>query len=76
MDFTSKNTGGGWHFLLQGIFKTQGSNLHCGQTLYHLSHQDIALTVHLPSPLPPQVHILIDLQDLFNSIHGPQKVPS
>ena len=32
----------GCHFLLQGIFPTQGLNLglpHCGQTLYHLSHQ-------------------------------------
>ena len=32
----------GCHFLLQGIFLTQGSNpglLHCRQTLYHLSHQ-------------------------------------
>ena len=30
------------HFLLQGIFLTQGSNLgllHCRQLLYHLSHQ-------------------------------------
>ena len=34
--------GVGCHFLLQGIFPTQGSNpglLHCRQTLYHLSHQ-------------------------------------
>ena len=32
----------GFHFLLQGIFLTQGSNLgllHCRQTLYHLSYQ-------------------------------------
>ena len=41
-DFPEKNTGVGCHFLLQGIFPTQGSNpglLHCRQTLYHLSHQ-------------------------------------
>ena len=41
-DFLGKNTGVGCHFLLQGIFLTQGSNpglLHCRQTLYHLSHQ-------------------------------------
>ena len=34
----------GCHFLLQGIFPTQGSNLgllHCRQTLYHVSHQGI-----------------------------------
>ena len=32
------------HFLLLGIFPTQGSNLalpHCRQTLYRLSHQGI-----------------------------------
>ena len=37
-----KNTGGGCHFLLQGIFPTQGSNLCLPpyrQTLYRLSHQ-------------------------------------
>ena len=33
----------GCHFLLQGIFPTQGSNpglLHCRQILYHLSYQE------------------------------------
>ena len=33
----------GCHFLLQGIFPTQGLNLslpHCGQTLYCLSYQE------------------------------------
>ena len=41
-DFPGKNTGVGCHFLLQGIFLTQGSNLgllHCRQTLYRLSYQ-------------------------------------
>ena len=36
----------GCHFLLQGIFLTQGSNvglLHCRQTLYRLSHQGSSL---------------------------------
>ena len=36
------NTGVGCHFLLQGIFPTQESNLGllpCRQILYHLSHQ-------------------------------------
>ena len=35
-DFPGKSTGVGYHFLLQGIFSTQGSNLgllHCRQTL-------------------------------------------
>ena len=34
----------GCHFLLQGIFLTQGSNRHlciCWQILYHLSHQGV-----------------------------------
>ena len=42
MGFPSKNTGMGCHFLLQGIFPPQGSNLdllHFRQTLYHLSYQ-------------------------------------
>ena len=41
-DFPGKNIGVGCHFLLQGIFPSQGSNPglpHCWQTLYHLSHQ-------------------------------------
>ena len=38
MEFLGKNTGVGCHFLLQGIFLTQGSNpgpLHCRRILYH-----------------------------------------
>ena len=41
-DFPGKNTGEGCHFLLQGIFPTQRSNLgllYCRQILYHLSYQ-------------------------------------
>ena len=40
-DSAGKNTGVVCHFLLQGIFPTQGSNphLYCTQILYHLSHQ-------------------------------------
>ena len=37
-----QNTGVGSHFLLQGIFPTQGSNpglLHCRPILYQLSHR-------------------------------------
>ena len=40
-DFLGKNTGVGRHFLLQGIFLTQGLKpclMHCKQVLYHLSH--------------------------------------
>ena len=41
-DSPGKNTGVGYHFLLQGTFPTQGSNPglpHWRQTLYPLSHQ-------------------------------------
>ena len=39
--FLARVTGEDCHFLLQGIFPTQGLNLHlphCRQMLYHLSH--------------------------------------
>ena len=42
MDCPGRNTGVGCHFLLQGIFPSQGLNPglpHCRQILYHLSHQ-------------------------------------
>ena len=45
-DFPGSNTRVGWHFLLQGIFPTQGSNSgfpHCRPNLYHLSHQENCL---------------------------------
>ena len=41
-DFPGKNTGVGHHFLLQGIFPTQGLNLgllHCRPILYRLSYK-------------------------------------
>ena len=44
MGLSSKKTGVGCHFLLQGIFLTQGLNphplclLHCRQILYQLNH--------------------------------------
>ena len=41
-DFPGKNTAVGCHFLLQGIFPTQGTEpglLHCRQILDHLNHQ-------------------------------------
>ena len=46
MDSPGKNTAVGCHFLLQGIFPTQGINqglLHCRQTVYHVSHHPWAL---------------------------------
>ena len=44
-DFPGKDTGVGCHFLLQGIFPTQGSNLgllHCRQILDRLSYKGSA----------------------------------
>ena len=44
VEFSRQEYGVGCHFLLQGIFLTQGSNLglpHFGQMLYPLSHQEI-----------------------------------
>ena len=42
MEFSSKSPGVGCHFLLQGIFPTQGLNPglpHCRQILYQLSYK-------------------------------------
>ena len=49
-NFPGKSTGVGCHFLLQGIFPTQGWNPglpHYRQTLYPLSHQGSPLTTQL-----------------------------
>ena len=49
-DSPGKNTGVGSHFLLQGIFPTQESNLgllHCRQMIYRLSYEGSPKT---PSP--------------------------
>ena len=49
----------GSHFLLQGIFHTQGSNLgllHCRQMLYHLSHQGSPSPIQVELPSRPSNH--------------------
>ena len=50
-NFPSKNTGVGCHFLLQGIFPTQGSNLgllDCRQILYRLRLQgSLCINLHM-----------------------------
>ena len=48
MVFSGKNTGAGCHFLLQGIFLTQGSNL-CLLRLLHWQVDSLPLS-HLESP--------------------------
>ena len=48
--FPGKSTGVGCHFLLQGFFLTQGSNLallHYRQTLYRLSHEGSLYGIHI-----------------------------
>ena len=46
-DFPGKNTGAGCHFLLQGVFPTQGSNPH----LLHFLHWQVdSLPLHHPLP--------------------------
>ena len=52
-DFQGKSTGVGCHFLLQGIFPTQGSNpglSHCRQMLYRLSQLGRVL-LHKPEQI-------------------------
>ena len=52
MEFPGKSTGVGWHFLLQGIFQTQGSNLHV-LCLLHWQAGSLSL---LPPGRPVCVH--------------------
>ena len=50
--FLGNNTRVGCHFLLHGIFLTQGSNpglLHCRHILYHLSHHPSHVHIHSTS---------------------------
>ena len=70
-DFPSKNTGVGCHFLLQGIFPTQGSNtglLHCRQ-----SHQggpdDIYVLLCLGAQLCPTLCNPADCSLPGSSVH-------
>ena len=55
-NFSGKRIGVGCHFLLQGIFLTQGSNSglpHCRQTLCHLSHQGSLVAQSCPNLCDP-----------------------
>ena len=57
-NFPGKSTGVGCHFLLQGIFPTQGLNpglLHWKQMLYRLSHQG-SLEKSLAIPYEINIH--------------------
>ena len=58
-----KNTGVGCHFLLQGIFPTQGSNTHF---LYLLHWQTDSLSLHhLEAPLLHTKYMIIQYAHIF-----------
>ena len=54
-NFPRKNTGVGYHFLLQGIFPTQGSNTHLLQLLHWQA--DCLPLSHLGSPFTVYTYI-------------------
>ena len=67
--------GVGCHFLLQGIFPTQGSNpglLHCRGILYHLSHQDLDSILHAVLCFAQSLSLVQLFETLWtgSSIHG------
>ena len=73
-NYPGKNTGVGSHFLLQGIFPNQGSNislLHCRQILYQLRHLGIwAFTKRIVPPLASESSVLLALhQNVFNHFY-------
>ena len=76
MNFLGKSTGVGCHFLLQGIFPTQGSNeglRHCRQTLYRLRHHGNPLESH--NYLLNKYHFLIlNLKVIYLHSSGQEKV--
>ena len=57
-EFLGKNTGVGCHLLLQGVFPTQGSNLHllcllhCKQILYHWAIREAPWNICIPCEYP------------------------
>ena len=62
---SGKNTGVGWHSLLQGVLLIQGSNLsllHCRHILYYLSHQGnpaiLLLGIYLDKTLIKKLYTL------------------
>ena len=81
-----KNTGVGCHSLLQGIYSTQGSNLdllHCGQILYHLSHQSHEYTFPLACPslrrelfLPISIFNLVKKKKIRSMLQGQPQICS
>ena len=62
-NFLSKNTGMGCHFLLQGLFLTQGSN-PCLLHLLHWQMDSLPLS-HLESPILHFIIYLICTEELM-----------
>ena len=65
LQFSGKNTGVGCHFLLQGIFPTQGWNL-CILNLLHWQSESLQLAL----PRKPQVMTTIK-SSLYTNIKDP-----
>ena len=63
-DFPSKNTGVGCHFLLQGIFLTQRSNLHL-PLLLHWQADSVVTLSHRGSPVSLYVQEKIQTSFFF-----------
>ena len=73
-DFQGKNTRVGCHFLLQGIFPTQGSNpglLLCRQILYQLSYRELPHhDNHFPGWYQYIIHLGLLLINLISWTHN------
>ena len=71
-DFPGKNTGGGCHFLLQGIFLTQGSNPHLlhlllwQELLYHWATWEAIATSYLRNIINNLIFSLCPLKKFIN----------
>ena len=74
MEFSSKNTGTGCHFLLQGIFSTQGLKLHF---LHPLHWQSGSLPLSQLENPDHSVHVTISSISVIKSaLQGPvQGIP-
>ena len=59
LDFPGRNTGVGCHFLLQGIFPTQGLNLHL-LCLLHWQAVSLYLLLKFPHTIEPALLLVWD----------------
>ena len=81
LGFSSKNTGVGYHFLLQGIFSTQGSKLHLlhllyfRQILYHWASWEACTCIHLNSNSLKRIAIHLCLLTAHSRMWGSPESP-